>query len=353
MKDLFFEYYKPTENFFKELWEDPIYAFDTNVLLDVFRSSEDGYKELIKIFTKLKEQIWIPYQVAMEYHKNLNKTIRDQYKKYDKPLEYLRNFEESVRKTREHPFIEYEKEINVLRKRLNEGKEKLKNLISKNTKADEISKILGKNIGDKFTEDELSKLYKEADDRYRDNIPPGFEDENKSTKNKYGDFIIWKELLEKSKTDKKNIIFVTNDTKCDWFVSYIEDSKMPHPFLKKEFREITQNDIYIYTLDNFLKELNKRKQTDIKGETIDEIKNRRNDYLKLFKIINEQKSLNDLVKYNIHNLPLLKIREEYLNASKKALEVNEKIHSLKMPYNELLENIKKAYSSIPLNDKEK
>ena len=278
--------------------------------MDVFRSSEDGYKDLIKIFTKLREQIWIPYQVAVEYHKNLNKTIEDQYKKYDKPLDLLNKFEESVKKTREHPFIEYEDEINILRKRLNEGKEKLKNLILKNTKADEISKILGKNIGDKFTEKELLKLYKDAAGRYKDNIPPGFEDENKSTKNKYGDFLIWKELLNKSKKEKKNIIFVTNDIKCDWFVSYINNTKIPHPLLKKEFKEFTTKDIYIYSLDDFLKEVNKRKNTEVKKETITEIKNRMHNYIT---IINKIKELNK-IESNIHKIDpnkelLLKIQQ--------------------------------------------
>ena len=69
MKDLFFEYYKPNKAFFDKIWKDPIYAFDTNVLLDAFRSSGETYKELIRTFKRLKDKIWIPYQVASEYHK--------------------------------------------------------------------------------------------------------------------------------------------------------------------------------------------------------------------------------------------------------------------------------------------
>lgn len=347
MKDLFFEYYKPNKAFFDKIWKDPIYAFDTNVLLDAFRSSEETYKELIRTFKILKDKIWIPYQVASEYHKNLNKVIEEQYEKYDKPLKYLNSFEECVNKTREHPFIEYEVEINILKNRLKDGKEKLKKLISDNTKAYEISNILGKCIGSKFAEDELRKLYKEADDRYKNDIPPGFKDDTKSNKNKYGDFIIWKELIKKSKTDKKDIIFVTNDIKRDWFVSYINDSKIPHPQLKREFRENTKKDIYLYTLDDFLGETKLRNIITVKEETIEEIKNRRIDYTDILNKLRRHEL--DIIGKFDKKIMKLKGLEKLGNIQNETLKIKG-LSLLESHLNDKLKRMRNAYNNMDLND---
>jgi len=35
--------------------------------------------------------------------------------------------------------------------------------------------------------------------------------------NKFGDLIIWKEMIEKAKAEKRPIIFVTDDGKSDWW----------------------------------------------------------------------------------------------------------------------------------------
>ena len=286
--------------------------------------------------------------MASEYHKNLNKVIEEQYEKYDKPLSYLKSFEECVNKTREHPFIEYKVEINILRNRLREGKEKLKKLISSNTKADEISNILGKCIGSKFTEEELRKLYKEADDRYKDNIPPGFKDDTKSNKNKYGDFIIWKELITKSKTEQKDIIFVTNDIKCDWFVSYINDSKIPHPQLKREFRESTKKDIYIYTLDDFLGETKLRNLIAVKEETIEEIKNRRKDYINIVNKIQDNNL--DLINKLNKKFMTLKGIEQLGNIQNKTLKIKGLSWLESAILNDKLKRMRNEHIHMALND---
>lgn len=348
MKDLFFEYYKPTTAFINKIWKDPIYVFDTNVLLDAFRSSEDGYKDLIKTFRILKKNIWIPYQIAKEYHQNLNKTIEEQYKKYDKPLDLLTKFEESVSKRREHPFIEYKNEVEILRNRLTEGKERLKKLISNNTKANEIADIFKDNIGAEPSEKRLNELYKEGEKRYKDNIPPGFEDNDKSNKNKYGDFIIWEDLIKKSQEDKRHIIFVTNDIKCDWFVSYISDSKIPHPILKKEFHERTTMEIYMYTLDDFLKEINQRKNGSVKEDTISEIENRREDYIN---IVNKIQG-NDLDLINKINKKIMTLKglEKLVNIQNKTLKIKGLSLLESAILKDKLKRMRNAYVHMGLND---
>lgn len=52
-----------------------------------------------------------------------------------------------------------------------------------------------------FTDEEVSDIEQEGTIRYENSIPPGYSDRNKAT-NKFGDLIIWKELLKKSNEEK-------------------------------------------------------------------------------------------------------------------------------------------------------
>ncbi|MBX7219175.1 MAG: PIN domain-containing protein [Blastocatellia bacterium] len=83
MRDLFFEYYKPSDEEFSELWRDCIFAFDTNVLLSFYRYSEETRTILVEILKKLNDRIWLPYQVAHEYQKDRLDVISKQEKAYE------------------------------------------------------------------------------------------------------------------------------------------------------------------------------------------------------------------------------------------------------------------------------
>ncbi|QNR69772.1 hypothetical protein IAQ67_12630 [Paenibacillus peoriae] len=67
-----------------------------------------------------------------------------------------------------------------------------------------------------LNDEEILQIEQEGIVRYDERKPPGFNDRNKRT-NKFGDLIVWKELLKKSSGDKKPILFITRDKKDDWF----------------------------------------------------------------------------------------------------------------------------------------
>lgn len=52
------------------LWENAIFVPDANVLLHCLRHSEVVREELLRLFDVLKESLWIPYQVGLEFHRN-------------------------------------------------------------------------------------------------------------------------------------------------------------------------------------------------------------------------------------------------------------------------------------------
>lgn len=91
-----------------------------------------------------------------------------------------------------------------------------------------------------FTRDEVYVICEEGENRYKKEIPPGYKDgKKKDGIRKYSDLILWKEVIRYAKEQKKNIIFVTDDVKPDWW--NIENDKYEFlPQLIKEFERDTK-----------------------------------------------------------------------------------------------------------------
>src|SRR5690554_1006254 len=70
MKDLFRGYNKKTEKELKVLWENAIFVFDTNVLLNLYRYSEDTRNSIINLVENFKDRVALPYHTAYEFNKN-------------------------------------------------------------------------------------------------------------------------------------------------------------------------------------------------------------------------------------------------------------------------------------------
>ncbi|WP_423738389.1 PIN-like domain-containing protein [Clostridium algidicarnis] len=98
-----------------------------------------------------------------------------------------------------------------------------------------------------FTQQELYEICEEGEKRYKQEIPPGFKNgAKKDGIKKYSDLIIWKEILKYASEHEKNIIFVTDDVKRDWW----QDGSF-HPLLIEEFEAKTQKTIQAYRSTDF------------------------------------------------------------------------------------------------------
>ena len=101
------------------------------------------------------------------------------------------------------------------------------------------------------------EIKKDAEQRFKQEIPPGYKDANKQKENcdnnMYGDYIIWRQILDYAKSKSRNIIFVTQDRKEDWWNRISGKTIGPRIELRKEFSDNTNMDFYMYTVDIFLK----------------------------------------------------------------------------------------------------
>lgn len=223
--------------------KETIIVLDTNVILDLARYSLCTSKNIMKIFAKCSDLIWIPNQVIKEYNKNKHEVFGNLKKRYsnfedelkkiivDSKNDVIKNFKITERYNypgrKKYSADILEKLDKVIAEIANykniAGAEYNKTLLYSHEIEQDIEKFVGdlenKNqVGCKIGFKEKMEIIEEGDLRYRYKLPPGFEDDKKEGIEKFGDLFLWKEILKLPSMKKvKNIIFITNDEKDDWW----------------------------------------------------------------------------------------------------------------------------------------
>ncbi len=316
MKKHFPGHFSPTISEFKRLWDSCIFATDANILLNLYRYSDTTKKEFLRILTSIKGRLWLPHRAAEEYFENRLTVISQQEKAYDDTLKTLQNVQENFKKTRQHPFIS-ERLMTSLTLVFDEVSNELqrnKQIHSERATKDEIredlSALFDGRVGDPFTEKELEAICKEGEERYSKRIPPGFKDDSKtedesaaSINRRFGDFIIWCQLLNMSTEQKKGIILVIDDKKEDWWYKFRGKTLGPRPELIKEFSEKTGSRFYMYQSDLFLELAAKHLKQDIKAESVNEVRElQHQDLLMLKELWRLKKQEKQLRSFREHDL---------------------------------------------------
>lgn len=280
MKDKFPEYYRPSGEELRCLFNSCIFVFDTNALLDIFRLGESYATKVLELIRKYHDRIVIPYHVAKEYHKNYLETICRELASGNNALksldidayklignEFIEKLPRSIQK-------DFAKDINNVlvrfQKNVQAQNEYLKKQKDSGELFSEISELLSSTLHTGFSEEEIGKIVQEGKERYENNIPPGYMDKNK-VDNIYGDLIIWKEILAISKEKEQFVIFISRDLKKDWITEYSGIRCGPRIELLHEFHETSPGKIfYIYTLDRFINYANDE-QKSLQKKDLDNI----------------------------------------------------------------------------------
>ena len=277
MKTLFPGYYCKDEQEFKSLWKDCLFVLDTNVLLDIYRYSPTSASEILDVLESVKERLWIPYQVAKEYHSKLYDTIREQSATYKDAIKKIGDLSQRIVVERRHPFLpecdldRFSDFCKEFMKKLEEQYDKIHSLLLKNQYKDRLADLLEGRVNVAQSEEKLAELREEGRQRYEKKIPPGYKDADKSGDRMYGDFILWSEVKEYAEQNKKNIVLVTNEQKEDWFLRVDGLTICARPELIAEFRQDTAQKIYICSLKKFMDNLKDYMDVSITQTVVDEI----------------------------------------------------------------------------------
>jgi len=260
------------------------------VLLDLYRYSPDTRDELIEIFEKCANRLWVPHQVAYEYLTKRSEVILTQVSIYDKAKKIIQTLvnhaQEEINKYftfRLHPFLEKEDFLGKIKTALaevdneiDEKKQEHPDLLKKDHIWDTITTLLKGKVGSPYPDDKLKKIYEEGKIRYSKDVPPGYEDSRGANKKKgeniYGDLVIWFQIIEKAKEEGKPIIFITNDNKEDWW--WISKGKTLgcRPELTDEMTAKANVLFYMYNSDRFMSYSQEHLKIEIKQEAIDEVR---------------------------------------------------------------------------------
>lgn len=289
IKDRFFQFYPLDKNQIENLWKDSILIFDTNVLFNLYRYSPETSSEFLKTISKLKDRIWLPYQVAFEFHKRRFLIIEEQINVYKEFLKKIENIYSDLENKNRNPFLSenVSKELTEVKSKIDKELalkiKEYENRFGKDNILEKIIEIFSNNCGEEIPVEKLNSIYKDGDSRYKDDVPPGFGDKKKPVPDRYGDLIIWYQILEKAAASKKPIIFITDDGKDDWWLIHSGKTISPRPELLKEFKNKTGQSCHFYKPFQFLTYSNTFLGSQIKNEIIQEVK----DLEKIKSIINK------------------------------------------------------------------
>lgn len=282
MKNMFKQYdYFYTPEQYKNIWENALFVFDTNTLLNLYRYQEETKNEFLQVLDKISNRIWIPHHVALEFQRNRLIVICEQKELFSKTKKALGIASktlsaelEKLKLNKRHSLIkvdDFNRDINKLFTKFEGELDTLKSSQQHLSKADSLKERLESlfelKVGNAPKDQkEVDDLYKEAENRYKNKIPPGYLDNDKNDicvdsnliyKKKYGDFLVWRQLLSYTRENEiKQVVFITNDLKEDWWSKFDasgEKFNQPRPELIDEALHVGGIDDFImYDSEKFL-----------------------------------------------------------------------------------------------------
>ena len=224
---------------------------DSNVWLDLYKLPPMAIVSIVDAISRHKSKFWLPYQVYIEFNRHVNKNRDEALERYKKIKKVscdllsqangkINQEFENLKRNNIFDAVTVQENFDTKIKKLLAGvKQDLvaldaayqKDISGINKENDiilELIESLREDSGTNgFTVNELIGIYEEGEIRYKYKVSPGYTDIKKENfesnddflLKKYGDLIIWKEILKHIKNTETNLLFIQNERKSDWWES--------------------------------------------------------------------------------------------------------------------------------------
>ena len=285
MKKIFPGYYRPTEEEFSNLWNSCLFVLDANVLLNLYRYSQETSDELIQILKQISDRLWVPHQAALEYQENRLQTIAKQLEVYDEIQTLVKDskkiLKDKLDSLGKHSHVKADNLMKIMQKACNAIEKNLKklkkghlDLLQHDNLRDVLDTLLEDKLGLPYSQEKSDEVYNSGKQRYEQEIPPGYGDKKKEGTKKYGDLILWFQIIDKAKETNKPIILVTDDRKEDWWMRLKGKTIGPRAELVDEMLSEAGVSFYLYQTDPFMQNAQKflEKQVKVNKKAIDEVR---------------------------------------------------------------------------------
>ncbi len=305
MKELFSGYYRPSEIDFQKIWQSATFVLDANILLNMYRYPEEARRQLFTVLQSIAPRLWVPYQAALEFQRNRLTVIAEQKKRFSDVRKVLDSSRaamiselEKLQLKKRHSSIQADELVSALDQQITDFLANLDQLEATQLSVadsdpirEQLDELLKEKVGESFSQEEINKIYQEGEIRFKSEIPPGYKDQKKETENKsdifsyggviyqrkYGDWVLWKQIINKALQDSiQSIVFLTDDEKEDWW--WISDSQGkkkigPRPELVNEIsREAGTKFFYMYNSEQFMKYSKEFLNINITDESISQVR---------------------------------------------------------------------------------
>ncbi|EHH3741010.1 PIN domain-containing protein [Vibrio parahaemolyticus] len=236
--------FTPNYKKLNDSFKSSLIVLDTNVLLLPYSMSNESLTKLKKLYNDLikKKRLFIPNRVAREFASNRNRKLCDIHNSV------LSQNKGKAKNELKYPILESldeKKEVDQAYKKLIEAQSEFYSAIDKLASTirswewgDPVSSMYSELFNEQvFINHKLDdkQLLEELTLRFELKIPPGYKDAKKDDSG-VGDLAIWLSLVELGATTSKDVIFVTEDVKSDWWNKSNGTEFLPRFELIDEFR---------------------------------------------------------------------------------------------------------------------
>ncbi|PKH07045.1 PIN-like domain-containing protein [Moritella sp. Urea-trap-13] len=265
-------------------------SFDTNILLNLYRYEKSISADIISQIRSLKRNkffdIWLPHQVALEFNLQRKATfkkqeraihaIEDEFKSFKKTIEGLSKIggkNSEVFPLKKELGVHFDTIGNIIKDYL----PKTRSQDSSDPVINNVYDIFNGVVGDSYSQEDMANIEREGEFRFSNNIPPGYDDEGKEIiysysgvkiNAKYGDYILWKQLIDKASQEQLTVVLVTGDVKSDW---QSKEYSRVRPDLITEFKLKTGQDFYALTLPDFQRFFDSKLKRKLSDKTTNEM----------------------------------------------------------------------------------
>jgi hypothetical protein len=288
MRSHFIGHYPLSDDEYERLWTSGTVVLDTNSLLNLYRYSIAARNDFISALKSLDTRLWMPHQAAEEFHRNRVGIIREQHNIEGKIAtvleglasqasgqlsEYMKNAFLDVPKLQQGIASHIERMKLEVAELCRKGVAEYGVTPQKDPVLIEIARIYDGKLGSPYSSEQQAEIKKTADARFDLKIPPGYKDTGKGDSRQYGDYILWRQVIDYAAGSKKDVILVTDENKEDWWWKSSGETLGPRPELREEFHRETGCIFYLYRPAQFLKLLGDRLALPVSEQVVEEVRN--------------------------------------------------------------------------------